>query len=367
MGKGRELREIVGEQMWDEHKEKGEIIPLEFTEENKPELFGIEPNKAQEMVSGLSTTIAERQVLKDAYIDVIQLEINAENLPIFKELRLKFVKIRTSIDKWHKANKAFYLAGGRFVDAIKNKEIAETEEIEAKLMEAEKFFENQEKQKAKVLNDLRISKISPWVENAEQMDFKEFSDEDFDDFVFGKKVKHEQRLEAERLELETIANERKLEAERLEAQRIENLRLKAEAEATAKKIEAKRVERERLAKIESDKLVAEQAEQAKAQAVKDAESNRLLKEASEARAKVEAELQAKKDAELKSENSRIAKIESDKLEAEKLGKAPIKKQLSIWVESFVIPLPTVANETTLDINSKFESFKKWAKLEIEKL
>jgi len=347
MGINRQQREVQTE--WDLHQDT-DLVPLEFTEENKPELFGIEPNKAQEMVSGLSVTIAERQVLKDAYIDVIQLEINAENLPAFKELRLKFVKIRTSIDKWHKANKAFYLAGGRFVDAIKNKEIAETEEIEAKLMEAEKFFERQEAAKAKELNDFRISKISPWVENAEQMDFKEFSDEDFEDFVFGKKMKQEQRIEAERL---------------AEEQRIADA--KAEADATEKKIEAERLERERLAKIESDKLAVERAEQVKAQAVKDAETNRLLKEASDARAKVEAELQAKKDAELKAENSRIAKIESDKLEADKLAKAPIKKQLSIWVENFEIPLPKVANETTLDIARKFEAFKKWAKLEIEKL
>jgi hypothetical protein len=364
MGINRQQREVQTE--WDLHQDT-DLVPLEFTEENKPELFGIEPNKAQEMVSGLSTTIAERQVLKDAYIDVIQLEINAENLPTFKELRLKFVKIRTSIEKWHKSNKAFYLAGGRFVDAIKNKEIAETEEIEYKLLEAEKFFEHQEKAKAKELNDLRISKISPWVENAEQMDFKEFSDEDFDDFVFGKKMKHEQRIEAERLAEEQRIEEAKAEADRLEAQRLENVKLKAEADATAKKIESERLERERLDKIESDKLVAERAEQAKAQALKDAETNRLLKEASDARAKVEAELQAKKDAELKAENSRIAKIESDKLEADKLAKAPVKNQLTNWVNQFEIPATTSKHLTSIEIVAKFEAFKKWAKLEIEKL
>jgi hypothetical protein len=360
MGKGRELREIAGELMWDEPQERGEIVPLEFTGELNPSLFGIEEAKAQGMVSGLSVTFAEREVLTNAYIDVIELEVNSENLPIFKELRLKLVKNRTSIEKWHKENKAFYLAGGRFVDVIKNKEILAGQEMELKLMDAEKFFERQEAEKAKKLNDLRISKISPWVENAEQMDFKEFSDEDFDDFVFGKKVKHEQRLEAERIEDEKIANERKLEAEKIEAQRIENVKLKAEADATAKKIEAERVERERLYKLEADKL-------AKAQAVKDAETNRLLKEASDARAKVEAELQAKKDAELKAENSRIAKIKSDKLEADKLAKAPIKSQLTNWVENFDIPLPKTANETTLDIANKFQAFKNWAKLEIEKL
>lgn len=311
----REQREEV---LWDLHQET-ELVPLEFTEENKPELFGIEPEKAQDMVKGLSVTIAERQVLKDAYIDVIQLEINAENLPTFKELRLKFVKIRTSIDKWHKANKAFYLAGGRFVDAIKNKEIAETEEIEAKLMEAEKFFENQEKQKAKELNDLRIAKISPYVENAEQMDFKEFSDEDFEDFVFGKKVKQEQRIEAERIEADTIEKERIAKEEAIRLQAIENAKLKAEAEANEAKLKA-----------------------------------------------VADELQAKKDAEIIAENERVAKDKADKLDAEKLAKAPIKKQMDVWIDSFKYDTP-LENETSKEILLKFEFFKKWAKSEINKL
>jgi hypothetical protein len=371
MGLSREIRELQTE--WDLH-EKTDLLPLEFTAEVQPSLFGIEDETAQNIVAGLSTAISERQILKNAYFEVIELEINAENLPTFKELRLKFVKIRTSIEKWHKVNKALYLAGGRFVDAIKNKEIAETEEIESKLLEAEKFFERQEKAKAKELNNLRISKISPWVENAEQMDFKEFSDEDFDDFVFGKKVKHEQRLEAEKLEVERIENEQIEKEKEIEAQRIENLRLKAEAEATAKKIEAERVERERLAKIESDKLAAERAEQAKAQAVKDAETNRILKESLEVRAKLEAERleQWKKQAIKDAETNRQLKAVKDaeivaKLEAERLAKAPVKIQLTKWVDSFEIPYCTIENATRIEIAQKFESFKKWAKLEIEKL
>jgi len=346
MGASREKREAQTE--WDLHQET-DLVPLEFTEEVKPSLFGIEESKAQGMVSGLSVTFAEREVLKNAYVDVIELELNSENLPTFKELRLKLVKNRTSIEKWHKENKAFYLAGGRFVDAIKNKEILVGQEMELKLMDAEKFFERQEAEKAKELNELRISKISPYVENAQQMDFKEFSDEDFEYFVYGKKAKHEQRIEAELFAENQKILDAKAEADRLEAQRLENVKLKAEADATATKIESER------------------AEQAKAQAVKDAETQRQLKEASDARAKVEEELQAVKDAELKAENARIAKEKSDKLEADKLAKAPVKKQLSIWVETFEIPLPKVANETTLDIARKFEAFKKWAKLEIEKL
>jgi len=150
---------------WDLHENPETFIPLEFTEENKPEQFGIEPKKAQEMVSGLSATIAEREVLKNAYVDVIELPINTETLPIFKELRLKLVKNRTSIEKWHKTNKAFYLAGGRFVDAIKNKEIAKNQEMELKLSEGEKYFENLEKEAKRLLNEKRIEIIRPFVDD----------------------------------------------------------------------------------------------------------------------------------------------------------------------------------------------------------
>lgn len=343
---------------WDLH-DPNDSKPLSFDVELPNELFGIEPVKAKKMINGLSTVFAERQILKDAYEDVIQLEINSENLPTFKELRLKFVKIRTSIDKWHKTNKAFYLAGGRFVDAIKNKEIAETEEIESKLYEAEKFFENQEKQKAKELNDLRILKISPYVENADQMDFKEFSDEDFDDFVFGKKTKFEQRIaeekaEAERLEAERIAREKAIEA-----QRIENEILRKEAEEKEAQLQKERAEAEAKQKAiqeEADKKVRE--EKAKQEAI--------LKAEQEAKAKLEAELKAKKEAELKAENERLAKIESERKEAEKLAKAPIKKQMNVWIDSFSHG-EIQENETSKLILDKFEAFKKWAKSEIEKL
>ena len=53
--------------------------------------------------------------------------------------------------------------------------------------------------------------------------------------------------------------------------------------------------------------------------------------------------------------------------AEKLAKAPIKKQLSVWVESFELPILALENETALSIKNKFEAFKNWANKEIENL
>lgn len=88
-----------------------------------PKEFGLEENKALELTSGLTTILTERETLKNAYLDVIDLDITEENLPTFKELRLKIVKNRTQgIEKWHKTTKDFFLTGGRFVDSVKNKE-----------------------------------------------------------------------------------------------------------------------------------------------------------------------------------------------------------------------------------------------------
>jgi len=82
---------------WDLHETPEKFLPLEFTEEVKPELFGLEVVKAQEMTNGLSTTLAEREVLKKSYVEVIELEITPETLPTFKELRLKIVKNRVRV------------------------------------------------------------------------------------------------------------------------------------------------------------------------------------------------------------------------------------------------------------------------------
>lgn len=355
---------------WDIH-ETEEAKPLEFTEENKAELFGLEPIKANEMVSGLQTTLAERKVLKDAYVEVIGLEITTENLSTFKELRLKIVKNRTQgLTKWKEKEKAFYLAGGNFIQAIYNKEIAVNEEMESKLLEAEKFFENQEKEKARLLNLERIEKIRPYVESVENLDFSDFDNESFNDYVLGKKTRFENEAK-EKAEAEAKAEaERLAEIERQKAIEIENAKLKAEAEAKEKALEKERAEAkakqdaiELKAKQEREQAEKERQIEANKQAELQAEKDAEIKKEREAREKLEADLKAKQDAELKAE-------QEAKKEAEKLAKAPIKKQLSVWVDEFSIAIPSnelLNNDVALDIKSKFEAFKKWAKSEIEKL
>lgn len=331
-----------------------------MTQEINPVEFGIEPVKAKEMTSGLATTIAEREVLKKSYADVIELPITLENLSSFKELRLKIVKNRTQgIEAWHKTNKAFYLAGGRFVDAIKNKEVLENEQMESKLLDAEKFFENQEKERLALLKKEREELLQPFVDNLPG-GLEDLDQDVFDSFLETKKKAHADKIESERLEAEIIEKERLEREKEIEAQRLENLRLKAEAEAkekeqakeraileAQKKAIADKAEKER--KIEADK-------QAKIQAEKDAE----IKKEREAKEKLEAEARAQKEAK---ERAEIKAIE----EANKLAKAPIKKQLSVWVESFELPKTEVDNETSKEIIAKFEAFKKWSLTQVANL
>ena len=333
---------------WDLHENPETFIPLEFTEEIKPDLFGLELSKANEMVSGLSVTLAEREVLKNAYIDVIELPINAETLPIFKELRLKIVKNRTQgIEKWHKTNKAFYLAGGRFVDAVKNKEVFINEEMESKLLEGEKYFENLEKEAKAKLNAERIEIIRPYVDDVAGLDFSDFSDENFDDFVLGKKTRYNERIEAEKQEVIRIENERLAEIEKQRLIEIENEKIRVENARLQKEAEAKELELQKERKLQTEK-------EAKIKAEND---------------KLQAELQAKKDAETKAENERLANIEADKKAANKLLKAGQKKQIESWIETFQIEIPEHLKDDKIanDILSKFWSFKSWAKKETENL
>ena len=353
---------------WDSQENSEALIPLEFTEEIKPDLFGLEESRANEMVSGLSITLAERKALENSYIDVISLEITTETLPKFKELRLKIVKNRTQgLDKWKEKEKSFYLAGGNFVQAIYNKELRINQDMESKLLEAEKFFENQEKEKARLLNLERIEKIRFYIDDADKMDFSSFDDESFDDYVLGKKTRYESEAiakEEERLRIET---ERLAEIERQKTIELENAKLKAEAEA--KELELKK-EREEQAKKEAElKAIADAKEReiereradakVKADAL-EAENQRKLKEERDAREKVENEIRLQKEAKEKADL--LAKKE-----AEKLAKAPIKKQHNVWVDSFSLPIRNFDSDVSKDIVAKFISFKAWAQSEIDKM
>tara|TARA_R110000772_G_scaffold120327_1_gene226496 strand:+ start:2902 stop:3873 length:972 start_codon:yes stop_codon:yes gene_type:complete len=209
--------------------------------------------------------------------------------------------------------------------------------IEAKAEWKATFVKRFESEQKELRTQKRINEVSKFAE-INRFEFEAMSDESFSSFVNGLKTTHENKIEAERkAEADRLAKE-KAEAEAREKQRIENQRLKAEADKREKEILAER------------KASEQKAAKAKAEAD-------LIK----------AELQAKKDAEIKAENERKQAELKAKTEAEKNAKAPIKKQLTVWVDNFSISEINIENEKKELIKEKFESFKNWAKKEIQSI
>lgn len=341
-----------------------EIIQVNPTE------FGIEESKANEIIGNLPQIKSERAILEVQYSEIIKMNIDdPATSKKARELRLLIRDNRTKgINVWHSTTKEFFLKGGQFVDAIKRKEIAVNERMEENLEQIEKHFEIKEAKRKQELSELRIAELELYSDFVPMgINFGELSDEEYLKIFNGSKLQYEAKLEADKKAEEQRIAQEKAEAEAREQQRLENERLKAEAEKREKEIEAERKKQAEILakqKAEAEKIAREEAEkQAKIQAEKDAE----LKRERDAKAKLEAELQAKKEAEAKAESERIAEEKQLKLEAERKAKAPIKKQLSIWVDEFTIPEINIENEKKTLIIQKFESFKKWAKSEIESL
>lgn len=318
----------------------------------KPIEFGIEEKQANELMGNLPEIINERQVMEQQYSEIIKMDIeDSATAKKARDLRLIISKNRTQgINVWHKTTKDFFLKGGQFVDAIKRKEVAVNERMEEQLEQIEKYAEIKEQKRLDELELVRVEKLKPFSEFVPfGANIRNISDEDFDKILNGAKLQFNAKIEAEKkAEAERIAKE-KAEVERIRLQEIENAKLKAEAEQREKEIAEERK------KAEAEKLKLEQ------------EANAKLKAEQEARAKIETELRLKKEAEAKAEMDRLAEIERQNKEADKLAKAPIKKQLSIWVDGFSIAEINIDNDKKTLIKEKFESFKKWAKQEIENL
>ena len=308
--------------------------------------FGIEESKAKQISEQFKPMLDKMVELEKEANNVFNLDIeNIETSKLAKEVRLKYVKVRTGTAEIHKQQKAFYLSAGRFVDGWKNAQIFASQGVEEKLETIENYFKNKEIERLKELQNNRLKLITQFLENTIGLDLSSMTEETFNNFLLGSKTNFELKLENERLENERLENERLAEIERQrlaeienEKIRVENLRLQEEAKE--KELE---LQKERSLQIEKEAKLK-------------AENDAILKE-----------LQIKKDDEIKAENERLLLLEQQKKDAEKLAKAPIKKQLEQWVNSFELPTTNVDNELSIEIKTKFDAFKKWSINQINNL
>lgn len=304
-----------------------------------PAEFGLNEETALTITKGLTQIIEERALLTEQYKEVITLDIDEPTTTKrASELRKAIKDNRTKgIVVWHKTNKEFYLRGGQFVDAIKNKEIVENERMEEMLEKIEKHAEIKEANRIKQLQFDRQNECAPYAEFIPQgLNLGAILDDDYNKLLEGAKLQMQAKIDretkeaAERAELARKAEEERIEKERIAAEErarieAENARLKAEAEAKEKQLAAERAEAaKKQAEIEA-KAKAEREAAAKKAEEERAKQEAILKAEREAKEKLEAELKAKQEAEARAKaeaeaaaQAALAASDKDKLVA--LGK-----------------------------------------------
>lgn len=328
-----------------------------------PAEFGLENDKAVEVESAFAPVIIERDALLEVYQNILTSEMSEQLTQDAHQLRLKLVKVRTSTDKVHRVQKAFYLAGGRFVDAWKTRNNTVIEQMEEKLSEIENYYVNLENERIEKLRVTRLTLLSEVSDTPELFQVELMTDVAFNSLLEGQKLAKQARIAAEKkAEEDRLAA---IEAERIENERIrkENERLQAEAEAKEKQIDTER-------KAAAAKLKAEQDAAEAARLKAQAEAEAILKAE---RDKADAIFKAERDARIKAENDMIAKQQAERaasdaseLAAKKAAAAPLKAKVTVWIDSLV--MPELGNDKTVaDIRAKFDGFKAWAKTQLTNL
>lgn len=448
-------------------------MSLEVTKVD-PKEYGLDVEKATGIEKSFLPKIAERDGYVSVYERILTKEISKEVCNEASELRKKLVKVRTGIAEIHKTEKAYYLAAGRFVDALKNKLTLPVEQMEEKLSEIEKYYETLEAERKKALKAERLLEVKKYsdsdIEGLDTMD-----NEMFELILSGLKTKHEEKVKADqeaedlRIENERISQlyfVRSKEASKYEdhasnivdinaaewgkmtddeySEILEKLKaakkkydddqeeIKLENDRLLKAAENKRLEDQRrgellkpllayvtdypellLLSVEDFEIKLAELTKEKKDAY-DFEASETLRKQNEKEARTQdaikffkaegfedsegglshtvihhfigtnrysdfdsdLELQAFKDIislsvkkalDEKAEVDKKTKDDQDAIEAEKLAKAPIKKQLNAWVETFSIASFNGENEKAKEIENKFNSFKEWAKSEISKM
>ncbi len=360
--------------------------------------YELEQGFALDLAKGIPAIVRERELLFEKLDSVLSMDKDdPKSAKAASELRKAIKNNRTQgFEKWRKNTGDVYLRAKQFIDAIGKMQMQINEDAENKLEEIEKYQAIKEQERLRALNDERKLLISPYLEENSQLpDLSQMSQDVFDSFLFAKKSAFEARIIAEK----------KAEDERLERERIQNLHndrfkilvefwnfiedknanfgilsqeefdyflasKKTQKEEYDKEQERVRIENEKLKKEaeEKEKKLKKEREEIEEKIRKDKEEqDAILKAEQEAKSKLEAELKAKKDAEEKSESDRLKKELEEKLEAERLAKAPVKQQLSHWIDSFTYGLPPDNQTFSNTILLKFQGFKDWAKKQIELL
>ena len=291
--------------------------------------YGLEETKAQQIEKSFAVIAVERDGIIAIYEELIKSEITPEICERAGKLNTALSKVNASLNRVHKAEKLYYLSGGKFCDAIKNKNRIAIEEMQLNLIALKDHYENERKAKIAKLQEERSEAIAKYIDVI-PVTLGLMTKEVWENFFSGTKANHKAMKEAEK----------KVERQRIDrekAAREEKKRIIAENE----KLRLEAIERERIAQIEAKKRKAEGEERAKEEAErlrKENEAKRLREEKErKERAEYAAKLQKERDErervekEARAKQKRLENELREKIEAEKKRKQAIedKKQAEL--------------------------------------
>lgn len=366
-----------------------------------PKEYGLEETKAKQIEEAFRPMLEKMTELEAEYNEVAKLEISEETCKKAKELRLKYVKVRTGTANIHKDLKAFYLAGGRFVDGWKNAQLFASQGIEDKLKLIEDYYENLEKERIVKLQEQRASVLTKYEVDPIPANLGSMSEMVWANFLVGTKTNYEAQKEAERKaeeqrikmeksfrlhnerkgmllpywdfvpEIIGVNNQKRNEFDFSELTEYEWKEIfdfcvaekqKYKAEQDRIKYENDRLKKE--AEETEQKRLAEEKVRKEKEAKERAEYESKIRAAEEERLKAEKELRLIKEAE---EKAAREKMLADK----KAAKAPDKDKILVAIKSCSLEIPKCktqeAEVIAEEINQKFAAFKKWATSRVESI
>jgi hypothetical protein len=363
------------------------------------EQLGIEAKRALNIQSSFLPKFEEYKGYQEVYAGLIKQEITPELCEEANTLKNKLVKVRTGIDKIHKTEKRYYLAAGRFIDALKNKLQEPGIQMEENLKEIADHYKIKEQQRLEKLQKDREELLSKYVEEVEGRDLCSMEDDVWEAYLEVQKKRHEERIEVCRKEREGEEKRARLVAlneerkEKLipywgllkEGQQSSNFGVMKEDEfkALLKSVKAekkkdddhkKELEKEakalRKEKEKRRELSLSRSEEL-GKAKRFVESTKELGDMTSAEYKKVSDSANKKYEEHRANQKRLRELEeaeAKKAEQEKkrleeevaLKNKSENEQLSSWVNSFEIEESPVENDVAELITSKFEAFKKWS-------
>jgi len=191
-----------------------EVLAVEVQE--SVELNVVEKSKADQIRDTFVPMANKLSDFEKSYNEIIEKSKEGINRPLIaraKRLRLDIRKVRTETEKIRKQQKEEYLRAGKAIDGVSNIIKWAVSDKEAELEKIEKYFEVQEAERLKLLQEKRVEALSPYVEDAEERKLSDMDDDVWEAYLAAKVKDHEDK----------IAAEKEAEKERQRLKKIQNL------------------------------------------------------------------------------------------------------------------------------------------------